>query len=634
MRSVYRQFLLGLISVGIAFAAQLTGAQEEPPPETNVSHGISAFGDLKYLTDFEHFEYVNPQAPKGGSISTTPVYLPGTTFDSFNGFILKGDEAAGLKFETNDGGSLLFDSLLIQAWDEPDAMYGLVAYEVEYPPDRSWITFRLRSEAKFHDGSPLEAKDVVYSVNLLKEKGDPFYRQNLRDVESAEILGDHEVKFTFAEAAEKRDLPLVVAKLPIFSKAYYSENKFEESNLKKPLGSGPYTIGSFQQGRFVEYDRVKDYWAMDLPVNVGRWNFDKVRFEYYRDRTVSFQAFTANEYDLREEFTSRVWSTQYNFPAIQDGRVIKRSVADERIAGVQGAHINLRRTKFSDVRTRQALDYAFDYEWMNKNLFYGLYDRTTSYFQGSDVLVAEGKPSLEELEILNLYREQLPYSVFEVAYVPPVTDGSGRIRGNLSKARGLLEEAGWSVVDGKLVDAAGEQFEIEFLTYQPSSERVFAPYVKNLKLLGIDAQIRMVDAPQYERRKNDFDFDISTTRFGLGNSTPSVSLRNLYSSAAADSPGSFNMSGIKDPVVDDLIEKMIGASTRAEYVLTARALDRVLRTGHYWVSEWSNSTHNIAYWDKFVWPDIKPKYDRGIIDTWWSKDAGTASRDDGTKANK
>ncbi len=624
MKSVQKSKATGLASlllINSAFGVAGPAASED----IIVSHGLSAFGDLKYFPDFEHLEYVNPDAPKGGSLSTVPFVLPATSFDSFNGFILKGDEAAGLKFTSSDGGSLMFDSLMMRAWDEPDAMYGLVAHEVEYPADRSWAIFRMRPEARFHDGSTLEAKDVVFSVNILIEKGDPVYRQSLRDLESVEALGPHTVKFSFAGAAEKRDLPLAVAELPIFSKAYYSKNEFEESNLKKPVGSGPYRIGAFQQGRFVEYDRVKDYWAKDLPINKGRWNFDKVRFEYYRDRTAAFQAFAANEYDLREEFTSRVWATQYDFPAVLEARVVKRSIPDERISGVQGTRINLRRAKFADVRTRQALDYAFDYEWMNKNLFYGLYDRTISYFQGSTTLTAEGPPGPEELEILKPFRGRLPPSVFETAYVPPVTDGSGRIRSNLSKANRLLKEAGWSIVGDKLVNGKGEPFEIEFLIYQPSSERVFAPYVKNLQVLGIDARIRMVDAPQYERRKNNFDFDMSTFRFSMVNNTPGVALRDLYSSQAADLSGSANVSGIRDPVIDALIEKVIGAKTRDEHIAAARALDRVLRAGHYWVSEWANSKHNIAYWNKFAWPETKPKYDRGIIDTWWAKEAETAA---------
>ncbi len=624
MQSVYRQLVVILFAFGFAIEAQTAGTQETPSKETIVSHGLSAFGDLKYPADFKHFDYVNPDAPKGGSISTLPVMLPATSFDSFNGFILRGDEAAGLSIGSVDGGSLLFESLMTTGFDEPDSMYGLVAYEAEYPADRSWVAFRLRPEARFHNGSPIQASDVVFSVNVLMEKGDPAYRQVLRDVESVEEVSAHEVKFVFRDGAETRDLPTTVAGLPIFSKAYYTDKEFDESTLEKPLGSGPYAIGKFQQGRFVEYDRVEDYWAKDLPVNVGRWNFDKIRFEYFRDRTAAFQAFTANQYDFREEFTSRVWATQYDFPAMKDGRVIKRSIPDNRIAGIQGMRINTRLAKYGDVRTRQALDYAFDYEWMNKNLFYGIYDRTVSYFQGSTTLVAIGKPSLDELKLLEPIRDQLPPSVFDDAYLPPITDGSGRIRQNLAKARALLDEAGWSVVNGKTVDEDGQQFEIEILTFQPSSERVVAPFVKNLKLLGIEATIRMVDGPQYERRRNEFDFDMTTARYSMGNNTPGASLRNMYSSEAVDSSGSANLSGIKDPVVDALVEKIVGAKNRKEHMAATHALDRVLRAGHYWVSEWNNSTHNIAYWDKFAWPEVKPKYDRGVIDIWWSKEAETA----------
>ncbi len=586
-------------------------------PASTISHGLSAFGDLKYPADFAHFDYVNPDAPKGGRLSTIGS-IGRVTFDSLNAYILKGDPAEGLILLSSDGNSLVFDSLMVRAGDEPDAVYGLVAYEAELPADRTWVIFRLRPEARFHDGTPLTAEDVAFSFSVLKEKGDPIYRQNLRDVAAAEILGPHEIKYVFAAGAETRDLPLILAELPIFSKAYYATRAFDESTLEPPLGSGPYKVGAFEQGRFIEYDRVPDYWARDLPVNVGRWNFDTIRYEYFRDRTIGFQAFTAGAYDLREEFTSRVWATQYDFPAMLDGRAKRRVLPDATPSGVQGFFLNTRRQKFSDVRVREALDYAFDFEWTNKNLFYDAYQRTVSFFQGADDLMARGAPEGRELALLEPYRGQVPEAVFSRAYLPPVTNGSGRNRENLRKARALLAEAGWTTKDGRLVNAKGEPFTIEFLMFAPSFERIIAAYIRNLTLLGIDARMRLVDPSQFQRRMEEFDFDVVTERYSQ-RLTPGVELRNFFSSIAADLSGTQNLAGIRNPVVDALIDEVIAARSRAELTAAVRALDRVLREGHYWVPQWYKGTHTIAFWDKFAWPEIKPLYQRGIIDTWWAK---------------
>lgn len=580
---------------------------------TEKVHGLSAFGELKYPSDFTHFDYVNPDAPKTGRLSMIGA-AGRITFNSFNGFILKGDAAQGL--------SSLFDSLMVRAFDEPDAVYGLVAESVEVAEDRSTVTFNLRPEAKFADGSALTAEDVAFSLDILKSKGHPNIRLPLRDVTKATVLGPHRVKFDF-QGVRTRDLPLFVATLPIFSKTYYATRAFDKTTLDPPLGSGPYVISDFKQGTFVTYKRKAGYWAADLPVNRGRFNFEELRYEYYRDRTAELEALKAGAYDLREEFTSRDWATAYNVPQIKDGRLIKLTLPDQRPSGAQGFFINTRLERFKDIRVRQALAYAFDFEWTNKNLFYSLYKRTSSFFENSD-MKATGKPSAEELALLEPFRDKLPKSVFEEAYSPPVTDGSGRIRKNLRAATKLLNAAGWKQKDGKRRNAKGEVLKVEFMIFSPGFERVIAPYVKNLAQLGIDAKIRRVDPSQYEQRMKSFDFDVSIQRYAL-NLTPGIELRNFWTTQSAGMNGSFNLAGIQDPVVDALIEKIIEAKSRTDLVTATRALDRVLRAGHYWVPHWYKASHNIAHWNKFGRPETKPAYARAVIDTWWY-DAAKAAK--------
>jgi ABC-type oligopeptide transport system, periplasmic component len=576
-------------------------------------HGLSAFGELKYGPDFQHFDYVNPNAPKGGRLAHIGPAAT-ITFDSFNPFILRGDAAQGL--------DLLFDSLMVRAMDEPDAVYGLVAKTAKLAPDRRSVTFQMRPEAKFSDGSPLTAEDVVFTFETLKTKGHPHYRILLRDVVRAEALGPHEVRFVF-QGENLRDLPLTVATLPILSKAYYATREFDQTTLEPPLGSGPYRISDFKQGSYTTFKRREDYWAKDLPVNRGRYNFDEIRYEYFRDRTAALESLKAGAYDLREEFTAKDWATSYDIPQVKDGRIVLLTLPDESPSGAQGFFLNNRRAKFSDRRVRKALDYAFDFEWTNANLFYSLYTRTASYFENSE-MKATGKPSPEELALLEPYRDQLPPEVFDEPYVPPVSDGSGSDRRLLRTAAKLLEEAGWELKGNQRVNKNGEVLSIEFLVYEPTFERVIAPYIKNLKSLGIDAYIRRVDPAQFERRVKAFDFDIITQRFSM-RLTPGAELLNFFGSEAADTEGSFNRAGIKNPVVDALAQKALEARTREELVTAIRALDRVLRAGHYWVPQWYKASHHIAYWNKFGRPETKPKYDRGIVDTWWY-DAEKASK--------
>jgi microcin C transport system substrate-binding protein len=568
-------------------------------------HGLSAFGELKYGPAFKHFDWVNPDAPKGGRLAMIGPAAR-TTFDSFNAFILKGDPAQGLE--------LLFDSLMTRAFDEPDAMYGLVAHSAELAPDRRAVTFHLRPEAKFADGSPVTSADVAFTFNVLKEKGDPFYRFQLRDVTAAEALDRHTIRYTFS-GDNTRDLPLVVAGLPVLSRAYYATREFEQTTLEPPLGSGPYAIADFKQGVFVTYRRRPDYWAKDLPVNRGRYNFDEVRYEYYRDRTAELQSLKAGSYDLREEFTARDWMTAYDTPAVKQGRLVRLTLPDESPSAAQGFFLNTRRPKLADVRVRKALDLAFDFEWTNKNIFYGLYKRTESFFENSD-MKASGKPEGRELALLEPLRAKLPPEVFEEPYRPPVSDGSGQDRSLLREAARLLSEAGYEVKGGKRTNAKGEVLELEFLITDPVSERILSPYVKNLQSIGVGASIRRVDPAQFERRRKSFDFDIVTQRYSL-RLTPGVELKSYWGSEAATIEGSFNLAGISDPVIDALIDKVIAADSRDELRAATRALDRVLRAGHYWVPHWYKAAHHIAYWDKFGRPATKPRYARGILDTWW-----------------
>jgi microcin C transport system substrate-binding protein len=510
---------------------------------------------------------------------------------------------------------------MVRAADEPDAVYGLVAESAEVADDGRSVTFHLRPEARFADGSPLTADDVVFSFEALKTKGHPLFAQMLQDVVTAEALDPRTVRYSF-KGELVRDLPLTVAGLPILSKAYYSTRPFEETSLEAPLGSGPYTVGEIRQGHTITYRRNPDYWAKDLPVNRGRWNFDTIRFEYFRDRTASMEAFKAGTYDFREEFTSKVWATEYDFPAIRAGKVKKEVLADETPSGTQGFFLNTRREALKDPRVRRALDLAFDFDWTNRNLFYGLYTRTESYFENSP-MKAEGEPSAAERTLLDTLGVPVPDEALGPAYLPAKSDGTGQDRSRLLAAGKLLDAAGWTIKNGVRVNAKGEPFTLEVLNFEPAFERVTAPYVKSLELLGIDAKMRMVDPAQYQRRLKSFDFDITTERYTMRD-TPGVELRTYFGSAAANMEGSLNLAGITDPAVDALVERVIAAKSRDELTTAARALDRVLRAGHYWVPHWYKASNTVAYWNKFSRPDIKPRYDRGVLDTWWYDDAKAA----------
>ncbi|WP_395664968.1 extracellular solute-binding protein [Methylocella sp.] len=601
--------LLALASVAEA-AGEPAAAPTAAPAAGAESHGLSIFGDLALPADFPHFAYVNPEAPKGGEIALQVSATSGnqnfTTFNTLNVYILKGDGAAGM--------GLIFDSLMAGNADEPDSLYGLVARAVRVSPDRNVFRFLLRPEARFHDGSALTAQDVAFSLNILREKGHPSIRQALRDLDAAEAEAQ-DVVMVRLKPQRSRDAPLIVAGQPIFSKAYYATHDFDQTTLEPPLGSGPYRVGRFDQGRFITFDRVPDYWGRDLPVNVGQSNFDRVRFEYFADRKVAFEAFKAGVFTFREEFTSATWATGYDFAAVKDGRVLRETLPDESPMGTQGWFLNMRRDKFRDKRVREAIGLAFDFEWTNRNIMYGVYARTTSFFQNSP-FAASGLPSPQEVALLDPYRAELDPAVFGEAYVPPASDGSGQDRALLRRANDMLLAAGCARSGSSLLTPEGKPFEIEFLDYDGALQPHTAPFIKNLRLLGIEARYRIVDAAQYKRRTDDFDYDVVTSRFGLG-LAPGEGMRATFGSEAADMPGSRNVSGVKSRIVDALIDKALVVETREELVVVCRAIDRILRAMHPWVPMWNKPNHLVAFWDVFGRPGRGPRYDMGVLNSWW-----------------
>ncbi len=579
--------------------------------DTTIAHGISAFGELKYPPDFPHFDYVNPDAPKGGTMS-----FRGTgasqTFDSLNAFILKGEPAQGL--------DLIYDTLLTRAVDEPDAVYGLLAEKIEYPEDRSWVIFTLREGATFADGHPVTSEDVVFTLATLKEKGSPAIRIDLKDVATATALSPREVRVDFAEGAQMRDLIANVGSYAILPAHYYETVPFEDSTLTPPLGSGPYVVTRADPGRSVLYCRNEDYWGADLPVNVGANNFDCIRYDYYADSTAAFEALKSGNYLFHEENFSAQWATGYDFPALSRGWVIREELPDARPSGAQGFWFNMRRAKFQDRRVREAIAMMFNFEWSDETLFYGLYDRTDSFWENSSMQAA-GLPEGEELAVLEPFRDRLPASVFdEPAFTPPVSGMTSFDRGMARRASALLDEAGWEVgADGLRRNAAGETLRVEFLNNSPAFERIILPYVDNLRAIGVDATLNTIDPAQYEERQEVFDYDLVSGRFVLPLS-PSVELRQLFASESAAEPGTYNLSGLADPVVDALIEEIIAAPDRDALEDRVRALDRVLRDRILWVPNWYKGTHWIAYWDVFGRPDEKPPYDRGTDYWWWDAD--------------
>ena len=582
------------------------------PALAEPSHGFAVLGSLKYGPDFKHFDYVNSDAPKGGRLR---LWYNGN-FDSLNPFILKGHWAAGSNPFGVDGRLLTFETLMIGSGDEEDSYYGLIAGGVEIPDDRQSITFTLRPAARWHDGSAISADDVAFSFDILKTKGHPVYRVLFKDITGTEVLGPRKVRFNFAKGVLTRDLPATVAAMPVLSKSWYSDHDFTKTTMTPPMGSGPYRVEKVDPGRSITYVLVDDHWGKDLAVYRGRNNFRRITWDYYRDRDIALESLFAGKIDFREDFTSRNWATKYDdVPAVKDGRLIKEILPDQNPSGFQAFFLNTRRAKFTDRRVRQAIGLVFDFEWTNKNLFHGLYQRTYSIFQNSD-MEATGAPVGAELALLEPWRKDLPKEVFGEVYRAPKTKGTGNIRGQLRQAKKLLGAAGWKVRDGKLVNGAGKSFEIEFLSYGKAFERIVMPYIRNLEKLGITARFRLVEPAQYQRRVQEFDFDITTFR-NSSSLTPGLGLRSAWNSKNADVIGGRNYTGLKSPAVDALIEKIIQAGNRDELRHATHALDRVIMWSHNLVPQWFKASHTIAYWDLFGRPASKPKYARGVLDTWW-----------------
>ena len=575
------------------------------------SHGLSVFdGDLALPEDFPHLNYVNPAAPKGGSLVVQLKRGLGNqnfdTFNTLNPFVLRGDGAAGVE--------MIFDSLMSGNGDEAGSAYGLAARRVRWSADHLTYRFLLRPEARFHDGSRLTARDVAFSINLLRTRGHPSYRLTLKEVISAEAEGDDVVKVVLSPR-RGRELHLIVAGLPILPEAFWASRDFEAAIMEPLLGSAAYRIGRFEQGRFIEFERVADYWGRDLPLNRGQNNFDRIRYEYFRDRQVAFEAFKSGVLTFQEEFTSRIWATGYDFPALAEGRVKKETLPRNEPTGSQGWYFNTRREMFRDPRIREAIGLCFDFEWTNKNIMFGLYKRTTSFFENS-AYKATGLPSPEELALLEPFRADLPAGVFGEPFVPPVGDGSGNDRNLLRRADELFRAAGCRREGGKLLLPNGRPFEIEFLDFQASLQPHTQPFQANLKRLGIEARSRIVDAAQYRRRMDEFDFDMASQALG-GSALPGESLRLVYGSEAARTNGTRNIAGVSLKAADALLDRIADAKSRAELTTACRALDRVLRAGHYWVPMWWNPALWIAHWDMYERPATEPRLASGAPGTWW-----------------
>lgn len=596
-----RAALLALLLMPLPALAQQDAA---PAPV----HGLAMHGAPKYPANFQHLDYVNPDAPKGGTFRQHVV----GTFDSLNPFIVKGVPAAG--------STSIYETLLESSADEPFTEYGALAESLETPDDRSWVVFNLRPEAKWHDGQPVTADDVVWTFNALTSEGAPFYKAYYANIKAVEALSPQKVKFTF-DMAGNRELPLIVGQMPVLPKHYWTADgrKFGETTLTPPLGSGPYKFGVVKPGESVTYTRVTDWWGKDLPLNRGRYNFDTLSYEYYRDGNVALEAFLGGRYDFRQESTAKLWATAYESPAVKDGRIKKEVVKHELPQGIQGFIYNIRKPVFQDRAVREAMSYAFDFEWSNKQYAFDSYKRSQSYFSNSD-MAATALPDEAELKILEPFRGKLPPEVFTTVYTPPKTDGSGNNRDNLRKAAQILEAAGY--VTGKdgirTHKTTGQRLEFEFIDDNPAFERWIMPFVQNLQKIGVKANYRSIDNAQYQNRMNNFDYDMTVMVFGQS-SSPGNEQREYWGSARADTPGSRNYIGIKDPVVDALVDEIVSAPTREDLVLRCRALDRVLQWGYYLIPNWHLAAWRIAYWDKFGKPDKMPEYGLPVTETWWAK---------------
>jgi microcin C transport system substrate-binding protein len=583
---------------------------------------IALYGEPKYGPDFTHFEYVNPNAPKTGElVRSNEAFL---TFDTFNAFTLKGAQAYG-------SDSLLHDTLMTASLDEPASRYGLIAETIEVAADGTTVQFVLRPEAKFSDGSAITAADVVFSFNTFITKARPIYRFIYADVEKAEAVDARTVRFTLKNTQNLK-VPLLLGEFPILSEAYWGKRNFEDTTLDIPIVSGPYNVDTFDVGRFVRYKRLENYWGKDLPATRGMYNFETVRYEYFRDDNVQFEAFKTGAYDILRETSARRWVMDYNFPAINDGRVQKLLAPSIQPQSVQTFTLNLRRPLFQDRRVREAINLSFDFESINKSLMYNEYVRLRSYWQGSP-LEAKGIPEGAELALLEPFRAQLPPELFTTEFAQPTTEGTGASRDNLARATNLLSEAGWKVQGGRLVNDKGQPFTFEITIVQPSLERLIGPWTQDLRRLGIEATLRVVDTAQYANRVTDFDYD--AIMIGMGTSlTPGSEMVDQLSSDGADRPGSSNYAGIKDPVVDALLQRIVASENLEEVTAATRALDRVMTFNHYKILTYTLAAERFAYWNKLKRPDILPSMGLGttgevITALWWTEGAAQAATSSG-----
>jgi microcin C transport system substrate-binding protein len=582
-------------------------------------HALSLFGDLKYSPDFKRFDYVNPDAPKGGVTRMISI----GTFDNFNIAV------SGVKGSLAPAAALIYEDLMTRSQDEVATEYGLLAEAASHPDDFGWVIYRLRKEARWHDGQPMTAEDVIFSIEALK-KYSPMYGSYYRHVVKYEKIGERDIKFTF-DAPGNRELPTIVGELPVLPKHYWEgtdsqgrKRDISATTLEPPLGSGPYRIKEFVAGRSVVLERVKDYWGENLPVRIGENNFDELRFEFFRDNTVALEAFKADQADWIAENSAKQWATQYDFPAVAEKRVVKEEFPINDTGRMQGFVLNLRRDQFKDVRLRRAFNYAYDFEEMNKQLFFGQYKRVNSYFHGTD-LASSGLPEGQELEILETVRDKVPAEVFTTPYQSPVGGNPEAVRANLRESMRLLKEAGYEIRDRKLVDAAGKPVSVEILVQDPANERIALFYKPSLERIGVTTSVRVVDDAQYEQRLRSFDFDIITDLWGESLS-PGNEQREFWGSQTADQPGSRNAIGIKNPAIDALIDKVIFAKDRANLVAATKALDRVLLWNFYVVPQFTYGFSRYARWDRFSHAEPLPKYGRSGLPTLWWYDADKAAR--------
>ena len=592
-------------------AALLPGRAFADTPTGVKLHGLSAFGDLKYKADFTHFDYVNVDAPQGGTFNFSPPNWGANqnpqTFNTLNSFVPKGDSPQRME--------MCFDTLMARALDEPDAVYGLIAENVTISDDRNSFTFSLRPQAHFHDGSPLTAEDAAFTFKLLKDKGHPDYALSLTHLDDAVAIDAHTLELKFSGKQASRTV-LNVIQFPILSKAFFTANPFDSSQLNPPLGCGAYKVGRWSAGAWIEYERVADYWGNDLPVNRGQNNFGRVRIEFYQDRTAGFEAFKKGEILYREEFTSRVWATAYDFPAFTAGKVVKHEFPAETTPSMQATAVNQRREQFKDPRVRQAIALCFDFEWTRRNFFYGSYERSQSCFEKSDFRAA-GMPSPQELALLEPLRDKLPPETFGEAVTQPPSDGSGRDRKQLSAALKLLAEAGWKRSGDFVVNDKGGRLSAEFLVDDETFVQVFSPWVANMKAIGIDASIRLVDSAQYQLRQSTFDFDLLSAAFNFSATPTRDDLEIFFHSRSAAISGSRNLPGIANPAVDALIDAVGAAKDRENLTIAMRALDRALRARRDWIPSWYLANHRSAYWDMFGFPEQKPDFGFPVEALWW-----------------